>query len=162
MTTILDAYAPGWEGEITRVDKMGDRISVTYRLTIHAAEGAFHQEDAGEEDEDKEEFGGTMAGAIATAMKRAAAKFGLGRLQGYDKDKKTAAFLEHLRGEKETALAELGKLLDAHGLSRESTLTWLKTQIAVHRTTNIPVWAIQALIQHLTLQVPQEPLEKEL
>ena len=167
VATVLDTYAPGWEGEITRVEKIGERqvrvwidgkpvektverVAVTYRLTIHAAEGAFHQEDAGMEDEDKDDYGDALTSAIATAMKRAAAKFGVGRQQSYDKDKKSAAFLDYVRGEKMNAMAELGKLLDEQALPREATLAWLKHETGAGRNDQIPVWAIRAVMQQLS------------
>ena len=172
VAAILDTYAPGWEGEITRIDKLSDapfgdkadhsppRVSVTYRLTIHAAEGAFHQEDAGEEDEDKEDYGGTMASALQTAFKRSAARFGVGRVQGYDKQQKTAAWLAHVRSEKQAALTELRTRLEAQGLPLDATLAWLKAETSATRTDQIPVWAIRTVLQQLSAAtvVAQEAL----
>ena len=149
VAAILDTYAPGWEGSIVRVEKIGDRIAVTYRIAIHAAEGTFSQEDAGMEDEDKDEFGDTMTNAIATAMKRAAAKFGVGRTQLYDKERKTVAFLAHVREEKQKALEELGIVADAKGYPRRALLAWLCRQAGVLRASDVPTYMIKAMARQL-------------
>lgn len=153
VTAILDTYAPGWEGTIVRVEKIGsegkERIAVVYRLTIHAAEGRFSQEDAGMEDEDKDDFGDAMTSAIATALKRAAAKFGLGRQQLYDKDKRTAAFLLQVRQEKKDAIKDLGSVADAKGYPRKAVLAWLCRHHGVVRADDIPLHSVKALTRQL-------------
>ena len=57
------------------------RIVVTVRLSIVAAEGVFYREATGTEeepDEDEKMYGDPSSNAEAMALKRAAAKFGLG------------------------------------------------------------------------------------
>lgn len=103
---LLDRCAPGWEGAITQIHSSGDRLILTYRITIHAAEGAFSREATGSEllKEEKEiwlgekpdqyllkddlgraatearelAYGDPSSNAESMAFRRAAAKFGLG------------------------------------------------------------------------------------
>ncbi|WP_088892004.1 hypothetical protein [Leptolyngbya ohadii] len=82
---LLDFYAPGWEGEITHIQVMGDRIVLTYALTIHAQEGDFVRTATGQELLDCGSYGDPSSNAESMAFRRAAAKFGLG-LDLYDKD----------------------------------------------------------------------------
>jgi hypothetical protein len=165
VAAILDTYAPGWEGEIVRIEKVGSqgkdsqgkdtqgkvRLAVTYRLTIHAAEGSFSTDGDGMEDEDKDDYGDAMTSAVATAMKRAAAKRGVGRAL-YDKDKKTAAFLSSIRLEKEAAFKELATLADAKGYARVALRAWVCRQAGVLRASDVPLYVVKALIQQLEAQ----------
>jgi hypothetical protein len=110
---LLDRCAPGWEGSITHIEQIGDRLVLTYRLTLHAQEGSFTREATGTEllKEDKEVwigekpnrqplkddlgrpvteskelvYGDPSSNAESMAFRRAAAKFGLG-LYLYEKD----------------------------------------------------------------------------
>jgi hypothetical protein len=82
---LLDYYAPGWEGEITHIQVMGERIVLTYALTIHAEEGDFVRTATGQELLDCGSYGDPSSNAESMAFRRAAAKFGLG-LELYDKD----------------------------------------------------------------------------
>lgn len=82
---LLDFYAPGWEGEINHIEVMGDRLVLTYTLTIHAAEGSFRRTATGQELLDCGTYGDPSSNAESMAFRRAAAKFGLG-LDLYDKD----------------------------------------------------------------------------
>lgn len=77
----LDYYAPGWSSEVRNVTWFEGRIVVTVRLSIVAAEGVFYREATGTEeepDEDEKMYGDPSSNAEAMALKRAAAKFGLG------------------------------------------------------------------------------------
>jgi hypothetical protein len=110
---LLDRCAPGWEGSINHIQQAGDRLILTYRLTIHAQEGEFTREATGTEllKEDREiwigekpnrqqlkdefdrpvteprelAYGDPSSNAESMAFRRAAAKFGLG-LYLYEKD----------------------------------------------------------------------------
>jgi hypothetical protein len=92
---LLDYYAPGWEGGVVQMHTTGDRIFITYRLTIHAQEGSFSREATGTEvlkevsaktGEIKElAYGDPSSNSESMAFRRAAAKFGLA-LHLYDKD----------------------------------------------------------------------------
>jgi hypothetical protein len=81
---LLDYYAPGWEGQV--VDRMvtPGHVVITYRITIHAAEGTVSREATGNEELDQRGSGDPFSNAEAMAFKRAAAKFGLG-LHLYDR-----------------------------------------------------------------------------
>ena len=75
---LLDYYAPGWEGEVTKIICTEDRVFVTYRLTIHAAEGAFSREATGTELLNCSSYGDPTSNAESMSFRRAAARFGLG------------------------------------------------------------------------------------
>ena len=45
--SILDQFAPGWEGRISNIYSTSDRLYICYRITIHAAEGKFSREATG-------------------------------------------------------------------------------------------------------------------
>lgn len=112
-TEFLDHFTNrNWSGEVTKLEQIGNRVVVTYRITIHAIEGDYYREATGSEytDEDipaspsfpqyeqkkawlkTEEgqeytrlcktkfqgYGEPCTNAEAQALKRAAAKFGLG------------------------------------------------------------------------------------
>ena len=145
---VLDAYAPGWDGQVMRVDQVGTTCAITYRLTIPCLEGDVSREATGQEDADVKGYGDATSNAEAMAMKRAAAKFGLGAWL-YDKDATAPALAAHLKEEKTRHLATLGARLDALGRDRPRTLAWLKEQTGATRTRDIPLGAIQALLAHL-------------
>ncbi len=149
---ILDAYAPGWHGAVARLDTVGKVCAITYRLTIPCLEGEISREATGQEDEDFPEkaYGDSTSNAEAMAFKRAAAKFGVGQwLYDTRNDVTAQALGDHLKAEKQTALAELGKALDEAGLSRETTITWLRLQTGAVKNTEIPLAAIRALLGHV-------------
>lgn len=76
---MLDYYAPGWTFEIRNIQQVANQTVVTVRLMIHAAEGIFHREATGIEDEEVKGYGDTVSNACSMALRRAAALFGLGR-----------------------------------------------------------------------------------
>lgn len=83
----LDFYAANrWTSEVRSVDVVGDRVTVTVRITIHAEDGSYYREATGTEyyGDKHKGFGEPVTNAEAQAFKRSAAKFGLG-LYLYDK-----------------------------------------------------------------------------
>ena len=80
----LDHYAPGWCYEVRRIDSIGGKLILTIRLSIPCLEGTVYREATGQEDEDVESYGDSSSNAESMALRRAAAKFGLG-LSLYDK-----------------------------------------------------------------------------
>src|SRR5207244_400822 len=84
-TIYLDHFAPGWSYEIRTLTSIGELCAVVARISIPCAEGVVYREGTGCEDDDHEGFGDPTSNAEAMALKRAAAKFGLGRYL-YDKD----------------------------------------------------------------------------
>ena len=76
---ILDWFAPGWTQEIRSINGSGTQTIVVIRVTIPAAEGDFHREAAGIEDDEVSGYGDTSSNASAQALRRAAAMFGLGK-----------------------------------------------------------------------------------
>ena len=82
----LDFYAPGWNYEIRSVTQISGAVILTVRITIPCAEGLIYREATGIEDEETSSFGDTSSNAESMALRRAAAKFGLG-LYLYDKGK---------------------------------------------------------------------------
>ena len=90
---ILTKYTPGWTWEITKIETTQDRVFLVGRLTIPTSEGNVYREASGTEllkDVDKNgkpkeiAYGNPVCNAEAQALRRAAAKFGLG-LSLYDK-----------------------------------------------------------------------------
>lgn len=89
---LLDRCAPGWQGEVTHMHTTSDRLFLTYRLSLHAEEGIFTREATGtellkEEYLDKKTqtvkirelaYGDPSSNSESMALRRAAAKFGLG------------------------------------------------------------------------------------
>jgi hypothetical protein len=74
----LDHYAPGWCYEIRRIDSIGGKLILTIRLSIPCQEGVVYREATGQEDETLETYGDSSSNAESMALRRAAAKFGLG------------------------------------------------------------------------------------
>jgi hypothetical protein len=149
VTAVLDTYAPGWEGEIVRIEKIAGDIVVVYRLTIHASDKSVSQDGDGMEAETKDDYGDAMTSAVATALKRAASKHGVGRQQMYDKKGKTAAFLASVRKEKEGALKELASVADAKGVPRKAILAWLCRQAGVFRASDLPTYLVKSMARQL-------------
>lgn len=97
---LLDRCTGGnWDYQITNIHTTSDRLILTARITIHAAEGTFHREATGTETLKEEYFdkttqskqirewayGDVSSKSESMALRRAAAKFGLA-LYLYDKD----------------------------------------------------------------------------
>lgn len=80
----LDHYAPGWCYEIRRVDSIAGKLILTIRLSIPCQEGIIYREATGQEDETQDSYGDSSSNAESMALRRAAAKFGLG-LSLYEK-----------------------------------------------------------------------------
>jgi hypothetical protein len=77
-TSLLDYYAPGWEYHI-KLEHMAGKVVAIATITIFAKEGTVVREATGYEDDDKEGYGDPFSNAESMALRRAAAKFGLGR-----------------------------------------------------------------------------------
>lgn len=82
---ILDIYAPGWEWEVT-AGYHGNRTVIVGKLTIHGSDGSITRSATGNETEDCGSYGDPLSNAEAMAMRRACAKFGIGRYL-WSKDK---------------------------------------------------------------------------
>lgn len=78
ITKLIEYYAPGYDWGIS-ITYTGDRVYCIGKLTIRAAEGDFTREATGNEMSDLDKFGDPSSNAEAMALRRAAAKFGLGR-----------------------------------------------------------------------------------
>jgi hemoglobin-like flavoprotein len=74
---LLNHFATGWEGFVTNSQVMGDFTVVTYRITIHAAEGSFSRESLGSSVIKAVEYEQSIAEAEAKAFINTAAKWGL-------------------------------------------------------------------------------------
>lgn len=77
-TKYLDYFAPGWNYEITRIDSIAGKLILTVRISIPCLEGIVYREATGQEDETLESYGDSSSNAESMALRRAAAKFGLG------------------------------------------------------------------------------------
>jgi hypothetical protein len=74
----LDHFAPGWSFEVRNVITTAERCVVVARISIPCAEGIIHREATGTQDQELCGYGDPSSNAEAMALKRAAAKFGLG------------------------------------------------------------------------------------
>lgn len=74
----LDLYAPGWCYEIRHIIGAGGKLIVVARITILCAEGMVYREATGQESEDVKGWGDSSSNSESMALRRAAAKFGLG------------------------------------------------------------------------------------
>lgn len=74
----LDHYAPGWNYEIRSMNSIGGKLIIVIRLSVPCAEGVVFREATGQEDEEKDTYGDSSSNAESMALRRAAAKFGLG------------------------------------------------------------------------------------
>jgi hypothetical protein len=77
-TSLLDYYAPGWEYTVT-VQHIAEKVVAIASISIHAKEGTITREATGYEDDDKEGYGDPFSNSESMALRRAAAKFGVGR-----------------------------------------------------------------------------------
>lgn len=146
---LLDTYAPGWHGCVTRVDQVGTACAITYRLTIPCAEGEVSREATGQEEEEVKGYGDSTSNAEAMAFKRAAAKFGLGRWL-YDKDATGEALAQYLKAEKHRLLEELGKACDKAQLDRKQFIERLKQQTGASHNVDLPISALRAQLSYVT------------
>lgn len=74
----LDHYAPGWCYEVRSIDSIAGKLILTIRLSVPCAEGLIFREATGQEDENTDSWGDPSSNAESMALRRAAAKFGLG------------------------------------------------------------------------------------
>ena len=74
----LDHYAPGWCYEVRSMNSVGGKLIMVIRLSILCAEGVVYREATGQEDENTDSWGDSSSNAESMALRRAAAKFGLG------------------------------------------------------------------------------------
>lgn len=87
---LLDRYAPGWSGRITQTQVLGERLVLTYSLTIPTSEGVVIRDATGSEQIGVTKYGDPSSNAESMAFRRAASKFGLG-LYLYNKAKDTSS-----------------------------------------------------------------------
>lgn len=83
-TRFLDHYAPGWTYEIRLIDRTDLRLALVVRLTIPALDGNVFRDATGNEELSMKGYGDVYSNSESMALRRAAAKFGLGRSL-YDK-----------------------------------------------------------------------------
>jgi hypothetical protein len=169
---VLDTYAPGWSGHIVEVKVIadpgkdgltGDKVMVTYRLTIPAAEGLIAREATGQEDVEMVEeytdsrsgevkkrraYGDSTSNAEAMAFKRAAAKFGLGAWL-YNNDATAEELRKHLDREKADLLKLLEQSCARAGVPVPEVRRWLRGQTGAQSSRDVPASAIRALLGHL-------------
>ncbi len=75
----LDLYAPGWSHEIRSMQQIAGKVVITVRISIPTAEGVIFREATGSEDEDTDSYGDAFSNSESMALRRCAAKFGLGQ-----------------------------------------------------------------------------------
>lgn len=74
----LDHYAPGWNYEIRSMTSVAGKLIITVRISIPCLEGTVYREATGQEEEETSSYGDSSSNAESMALRRAAAKFGLG------------------------------------------------------------------------------------
>ena len=74
----LDHYAPGWNYEIRSMNSVSGKLIIVVRLSIPCLEGIVYREATGQEDETLDSYGDSSSNSESMALRRAAAKFGLG------------------------------------------------------------------------------------
>lgn len=74
----LDRHAPGWSYEVRAITPVPGSVALTVRITIPCAEGLVYREATGIEEEEVKGYGDPTSNAESMALRRAAAKFGLG------------------------------------------------------------------------------------
>lgn len=77
-TKLLDHYAPGWEYSV-QLQHIGEKVVAIATLSIPTDKGSVSRQATGNEDDDKDSFGDPFSNSESMALRRAAAKFGLGR-----------------------------------------------------------------------------------
>jgi hypothetical protein len=77
-TKFLDWFAPGWEYQV-RVEHIAGKVVAIATITIPTKEGRISRQATGYENDNKEGYGDPFSNAESMALRRAAAKFGLGR-----------------------------------------------------------------------------------
>ncbi len=74
----LDWQAPGWSYHVGNVALLGELVTVVASISIPTADGIVTREATGCESVNAKGYGDAVSNAEAMALKRAAAKFGLG------------------------------------------------------------------------------------
>ncbi len=74
----LDYYAPGWSYSVTHQQVVGKVFVLTVSLSIPCTEGVVTRDATGMEELDMKGYGDVSSNAESMALRRAAAKFGLG------------------------------------------------------------------------------------
>lgn len=88
IVAILDDVLPGeWDSQQMAQALVGGKLVLTWRLTLHCADGDIIRESLGDEEEERDNYGTAATNAESQAKRRAAANFGLG-LALYDKAKR--------------------------------------------------------------------------
>lgn len=74
----LDWQAPGWSYQVGNVTLLSELVTVVASISIPTADGIITREATGCESINAKGYGDAVSNAEAMALKRAAAKFGLG------------------------------------------------------------------------------------
>ena len=75
----LDLYAPGWSHEIRSIQQIAGKVVITVRISVPTADGTVYREATGSEDEDTDSYGDAFSNSESMALRRCAAKYGLGQ-----------------------------------------------------------------------------------
>lgn len=68
-----------WQWEVIQLNQIGDRLTLVGRLTVFGDDRSLSQDATGTEELDCSSYGDPSSNAEAMALRRACAKFGLGR-----------------------------------------------------------------------------------
>lgn len=75
----LDLYAPAWNHEIRSIQQIAGKVVITVRISVPTSEGIVYREATGSEDDDHDSYGDAFSNAESMALRRCAAKYGLGQ-----------------------------------------------------------------------------------
>lgn len=76
---IMDERAPGWSYTIREVGDIAGKVYMIVRVSVPCADGELTREATGNEDDEVRGYGDPWSNAESMALRRAFAKFGLGR-----------------------------------------------------------------------------------
>lgn len=170
---ILDAYAPGWNSYVRKIQEVTTVIGrseelksvkawvMVYGITIPCAEGLMRRESTGLERENEPIYGDTMTNAEATGFKRCAAKFGIGA-DLYEKDERDEFIGTALQAEQGVLLKRLRHELTRRHLPARDIMAWLGLQTGARTAAAIPIAALKAYMTTLGIvETDAEPRSEE-
>jgi hypothetical protein len=80
----LDHFAPGWSYSVKSIEHIKEQVVLVVEIAIPCAEGVVTRQATGNENDVTSSYGDPFSNAESMALRRAAAKYGLG-LHLYDK-----------------------------------------------------------------------------
>ena len=76
---LMDERAPGWSYEVRDVLDIAGKVALVVRVSVPCDDGTLSRDATGNEDDTVKGYGDPLSNAESMALRRAFAKFGLGR-----------------------------------------------------------------------------------